>query len=87
VAKEKMLWKESYVAQGKIKLLTLQTVNNWESVASQNKTKATLHDELKEQLPMEMGELLEEVRTKFRRCHFEQIGKYTNVLNAAYEHI
>jgi hypothetical protein len=42
MAKEKMLWKKSQVAQGKVKLLTLQIINNWESVATQNKTKAML---------------------------------------------
>jgi hypothetical protein len=31
-------------------------------VAIKNKTKPTLYDELIEQLPMEMGELLEEAR-------------------------
>jgi hypothetical protein len=34
---------------------------------------------------MEMGELLEEARAECRRWHFEQIGKYTNDLDVAYE--
>jgi hypothetical protein len=46
------------VAQGKVELLTLQPTNDWEIVATKNKTK-----ELIEQLPIEMGELLEEVKT------------------------
>ncbi len=44
VAKEKTLWKELQVAQGKVKLLTLQTANDWENVAIENKTKAMLYD-------------------------------------------
>jgi hypothetical protein len=54
---------------------------------TKNKTKATLYDELIEQLLMEMGELLEEDRVEFRGWHFEQIRKYTNALDATYEHI
>jgi hypothetical protein len=46
VAKEKTLWKELQVAQGKVKLLTLQTANDCENVATKNKTKATLYDKL-----------------------------------------
>jgi hypothetical protein len=46
VTKEKTLWKELQEAHGKVKLLTLQTANGWESVAIENKTKATLYDEL-----------------------------------------
>jgi hypothetical protein len=42
VTKEKMLWKELQEAHGKVKLLTLQIANDWESVAIENKTKATL---------------------------------------------
>jgi hypothetical protein len=87
VAKEKTLLRELKVAQGKVEVLTLQITNDWENVATKNKTKATLYDELIEQLPMEMGELLEEARTKFRRWHFEQIGKYNNAFDVAYEHI
>jgi hypothetical protein len=34
-----------------------------------------------------MGELLEEVKTKFKKWHFEKIGKYTNAPDAAYERI
>jgi hypothetical protein len=85
VAKEKKLWKELQVAQGKVELLTLQTTNNWESVATENKTKATLYDELIKQLPIKMGELLKEVKAKFRKWHFEQTNKYTNALNVTYE--
>jgi hypothetical protein len=44
VAKEKTLWKELQMAQGKIKSLTLQIVNDWENVAIENKTEATLYD-------------------------------------------
>jgi hypothetical protein len=87
VAKEKMLWKELHVAQGKIKLVILQTTNDWENMAIENKTKAMLYDKLIEQFPMEMGELLEEAIIEFKRWHFEQIGKYTSALNAAYENI
>ncbi len=67
VAKEKKLWKELQVAQGKVELLTLQTTNNWESMATKNETKATLYDELIKQLPIKMGELLKEVKAKFRK--------------------
>ncbi len=56
-------------------------------MAIKNRTKPTLYDELIEQLPMEMGELLEEARAKCKRWHFEQIGKYTNALDATYERI
>jgi hypothetical protein len=70
------------VAKGKIELLTLQPTNDWEIVTTKNKTK-----ELIEQLPIEMGELLGEVKTKFRKWHFEKIGKYTNAPDVAYEHI
>jgi hypothetical protein len=65
--------------------VTLQTINNWESMAIKNKTKAMLYDELIRQLLMEMGELLEEVRAWSKRWHFEQIGKYINAFNVAYE--
>jgi hypothetical protein len=65
----------------------LQTVNDWESVATKNKTKAMLYDKFIEQLLMEMGELLEEVRIEFKRWHFEQTRKYTIVFNATYESI
>ncbi len=87
VPKEKTLWRELKVAQGKVELLTSQITNDWESVAIENKTKATLYDELIEQLLMEMGELLEEARAKFRRWHFEQTGKYNNAFDVAYERI
>ncbi len=46
VAKEKKLWKELQVAQGKVELLTLQTTNNWEIMAIKNETKVALYDEL-----------------------------------------
>jgi hypothetical protein len=59
------------MAQSKVELLTLQTANDWESVAIENKTKVTLYDELIKQFPTEMGELLEEVRAKFRSWHFK----------------
>ncbi len=75
------------MAQGKIKLVILQTTNDWENMAIENKTKAMLYDKLIEQFPMEMGELLEEAIIEFKRWHFEQIGKYTSALNAAYENI
>ncbi len=71
VAKEKLLWKELQMAQGKVELLTLQTVNDWENVAIENKTKAMLYDKFIEQLPMEMDEHLEEARAKFKRWHFK----------------
>jgi hypothetical protein len=75
------------VAQGKIELVILQIANDWESMATENKSKAMLYDKLIERLLMEMGELLEEARAKFRRWHFEQTGRYTTILNAAYESI
>jgi hypothetical protein len=46
-----------------------------------------LNDELIEQLPIKMDELLEKGRVEFKRCHFEQIEKYTNALDATFEHI
>jgi hypothetical protein len=73
------------VAQGKVELLTLQIDNDWESVAIENKTKAMLYDELIKQLPMELGELLEEARVECKRWHFKQIRKYTSALDVAYE--
>ncbi len=76
VAKEKKLWKELQVAQGKMELLTLQTANDWESVATKNKTKVALHDELVEQLPIEMGELFEEAIIEFKKWHFKQTRKW-----------
>jgi hypothetical protein len=75
------------MAQGKVELFILQTTNDWENVAIENKTKAMLNDELIKQLPIKMDELLEESRAEFKRCHFEQIGKYTNALDAIFEHI
>ncbi len=56
-------------------------------MATKNKTKTTLYDELVEQLPIKMGELLEEVKVEFKRWHFEQAKKYTNAYDVAYEHI
>ncbi|CAM6013224.1 unnamed protein product [Sphagnum balticum] len=76
VAKEKKLWKELQVAQGLMELFTLQTANDWESVATENKTKVALHDELVQQLPIEMGELFEEAIIEFRKWHFKQTGKW-----------
>ncbi len=61
-----------------MELLTLQITNDWESIAIENKTKVMLYDELVNQLRIEMGELLEEVRVEFKIWHFEQIGKYIN---------
>jgi hypothetical protein len=46
VAKEKELWKELHVAQSKVELLTLQTANDWENMATKNKTKVVLYDKL-----------------------------------------
>jgi hypothetical protein len=51
------IWKELQVGQGKMELLTLQTVNDWENMATKNKTKIALYDELVEQLPIAMDEL------------------------------
>ncbi len=51
--------------------VTLQIVNDWENVAIENKTKAMLYDKFIQQLPVEMGEHLEEARVEFRRWHFE----------------
>ncbi len=34
-----------------------------------------------------MGELLEEAKVKFKKWHFKQTWKYTNVFNDAHEHI
>jgi hypothetical protein len=87
VAKEKTLWKELGMTQGKLELLILQTTNDWENMAIENKTKAMLYDEFVQQFPVKMDELLEEAKVEFRRCHFEQIGKYTNALDAAFERI
>ncbi len=78
VAKEKKLWKELQVAQSLVELFTLQGTNNWENVAIKNETKVTLYDELIKKLPIKMGELLKEVKAKFRKWHFEQTRKYTN---------
>jgi hypothetical protein len=44
----------------------LQIANDWESMATKNKTKTTLYDELIEQLLIEMGELLEEAKVEFK---------------------
>jgi hypothetical protein len=85
VAKEKKLWKELQVAQGKVELLTLQTANDWKSMATENKTKATLYDELVEQFLIEMGKLLEEAIVELKRWHFAQTRKYTIILDVAYE--
>ncbi len=63
VENEKKLWKESQVAQGKVELFILQIANDWENMATVNKTKATLHDEFVKQLPIKMGELLEKAKT------------------------
>jgi hypothetical protein len=52
------------VAQGKVELLILQTTNDWENMAIENKTKITLYDEFIEQLPIEVNELLEEARVQ-----------------------
>ncbi len=46
-----------------------------------------LYEKFIKQLPMEMGELLEEAKIKFRMWHFEQTQKYITVLNVAYESI
>jgi len=81
VANEKKLWKELQVAQGKVELLILQTANDWENMAIENKTKAMLYDEFVKQLLIKMGELLEEAKAEFKRCHFEQIGKYASALH------
>jgi len=67
VANEKKLWKELQVAQGKVELLILQTANDWENMAIENKTKAMLYDEFVKQLLIKMGELLEEVKAEFKR--------------------
>jgi hypothetical protein len=71
VSNEKKLWKELQVSQGKVELLILRIANDWENVAIEKKTKATLYDEFIEHLPIKMGELLKEVRVKFKRWHFE----------------
>jgi hypothetical protein len=47
----------------------------------------TLYDELINQLPIEMGELLKKARVEFKRWNLEQIGKYINAFDATYEHI
>jgi hypothetical protein len=62
--------------QGKMELLTLQTANDWESVATKNKTKVALYHELVEQLLIEIGELLEEAMIEFRKWHFKQTRKW-----------
>ncbi len=49
-------------------------------MATKNKTKAMLYDELIKQLLMEMEELLEEVRVECKKWHFKQIGQYTMTL-------
>jgi len=46
LAKEKTLWKELQMAQNKVESFTLQTANDWENVAIENKTKAPLDDKL-----------------------------------------
>jgi hypothetical protein len=80
VANEKKFWKELQVAQGKVELLILQTVNDWETWPLRTK-QTTLYDEFVEQLPIKMGELLEEIKEKFKRWHFEQTRKYTGALH------
>jgi hypothetical protein len=65
----------------------LQIANDWENVAIENKTKATLYEKFIEWLLIEMGELLEEAKVKFKKWHFKQTWKYTNVFNDAHEHI
>jgi len=42
VTKEKTLWKELQEVQGKVELLTLQTTNDWENMAIENKIKANI---------------------------------------------
>jgi hypothetical protein len=48
VVKEKNYGNNCKLTQGKVEILTLQTSNDWESVAIENQTKATLYDELVE---------------------------------------
>jgi hypothetical protein len=58
----------------KVEILTLQTTNDWGSMAIENKTKITLYDELIKQLPIEMGELLEKARVKFKNGIWSKLG-------------
>jgi len=64
-----------------VELVILQTVNDWENMATKSKTKVTLYDEFVEQLLVKMGELLEEAKAEFKRWHFKQTRKYTNALH------
>ncbi len=70
-----------------MELLTLQTVNVWENMPIENKTKVMLYDELVEQFLIEMGELLEEAKEEFMKWHFKQTRKYISTLDVRYEHI
>jgi hypothetical protein len=64
VGQGKEIMEELQVAQGKVELLILQTTNDWENMAIENKTKTTLYDEFIEQLPIKVDELLEEAKVQ-----------------------
>jgi hypothetical protein len=52
-----------------------------------NQTKEKLYDQLIEEGPMELGEILKNVKVKFKRWHFEHIKGYVSALDVACQQI
>jgi len=52
-----------------------------------NQAKVKLYDQLIEEGPIELREVLEKAEVEFKRWHFEQIKNYVSVLDVAYQRI
>ncbi len=52
-----------------------------------NQTKVKLYDQLIEEGPVELKEVLKKVEVEFKKWHFEQIKGYVSALDVAYQWI
>ncbi len=73
------------MTQIEVQKLHVQINTNWEATIVANQAKVKLYDQLIEEGPIELGEVLEKVEAEFRRWHFEQVKNYVSVLDVAYQ--
>jgi len=52
-----------------------------------NQAKVKFYDQLIEEVPLELGEVLEKAEVEFKRWHFEKIRGYVSALDVTYQQI
>ncbi len=75
------------MAQVEVQKLQLQINTDWEATIMANQVEVKMYDRLIEEGLLELGEVLEKAKAKFKRWHFEQTKNYVSDLDVAYQRI